>query len=137
MKKKIIAMFLVLVMAVCIFPVSAFADDSNFDEVGFYGTKSGRPGTYYYSYFTNKSYWVGWNFSTSGNSVKMVQAYLYMDGQFNSLSAIDGFFGNNTETAIRGYQYNHNLSQDGVVGTSSWRDMGYYRYGVSIAPLLA
>ena len=131
MKKKLVAVFLGLVMAVCIFPVSAFAD-AGYSSVSFTGVS----GTYYYVSYSNTATWVGWRYATSGNPVKMVQAYLYMDGQLGGREEIDSYFGNKTETAIRGYQYNHGMSQDGVVGTDTWRDMAYYSYGTSISYLL-
>lgn len=40
MKKKLVAVFLVLVMAVCIFPVSAFADSCTYDAVSITGTRN-------------------------------------------------------------------------------------------------
>ncbi len=53
----------------------------------------------------------------------MIQAYLFADGELSSLSDIDGYFGNNTETQIRAYQYkyrNDGLSEDGVAGGDTW-----------------
>lgn len=126
--KKLLAMLLVLVMAICVFPASAFAD---IDDITFQGSS----GSLYHVAVADESYWVGWRFLTSGNPVRMAQAYLYMDGQYNSREEIDGFFGNKTETAIRGYQYNHGLSQDGVVGENTWRNM-YASYNTAISTIL-
>lgn len=131
MKKKFIAILLVLVMAVCAFPVCAFAD-ANYYSVDF----TGSSGKYYSVVYSDQSKWVGWRFATDGKPVSMVQAYLYMDGQLSSRDDIDSFFGPNTETAIRGYQYNHGMTEDGVVGTDTWRNMAYYSYGTSISYLL-
>lgn len=131
MKRKLVALFLVLAMAVCIFPASAFAA-AEYNSVSF----TGSSGTYYYVSYTNTNTWVGWRFSTAGKPVSMVQAYLYMDGQLNSRNDIDSYFGDITETAIRGYQYNHGMTEDGVVGTDTWRNMAYYSYGTSISYLL-
>ena len=69
----------------------------------------------------------------------MIQAYLFADGEFSALSDIDGYFGNNTETKIRAYQYkyrNDGLSEDGVAGGDTWKHMAYTKYGTSIAYLL-
>lgn len=131
MKKRLVAMLLVLVMAVCAFPVCAFAA-AGYNSVEF----TGSSGTYYYVSYSNTATWVGWRYKTDGKPVSMVQAYLYMDGQLSSRNDIDSYFGNVTETAIRGYQYNHGMSQDGVVGTNTWRDMAYNSYGTSISYLL-
>lgn len=131
MKKRLVAMLLVLVMAVCAFPVYAFAA-AGYNSVEF----TGSSGTYYYVSYSNTATWVGWRYKTDGKPVSMVQAYLYMDGQLSSRNDIDSYFGNVTETAIRGYQYNHGMSQDGVVGTNTWRDMAYNSYGTSISYLL-
>lgn len=131
MKKKLVAILLVLIMTVCVFPVCAFAD-AGYSSVSF----TGSSGAYYYVSYSDTSTWVGWRYSTAGKPVSMVQAYLYMDGQLSSRSDIDSYFGNITETAIRGYQYNHGMTEDGVVGTDTWRNMAYYSYGTSISYLL-
>ncbi len=131
MKKRLVAMLLALVMAVCVFPVCAFADANEY-RVEFTASSGKR----YYVAYTNQSTWVGWRFATSGDPVEMAQAYLYMDGQLSSRDDIDSLFGPNTETAIRGYQYNHGMTEDGVVGTDTWRNMAYYSYGTSISYLL-
>jgi len=131
MKKRLIAILLALVMAVCVFPVSAFAD-ANYNSVSF----TGSSGIYYSVTYSNTLTWVGWTHATSGKPVSMVQAYLFMDGQLNSRDDIDSYFGNVTETAIRGYQYNHGMTEDGVVGTNTWRNMAYYSYQTSISYLL-
>lgn len=144
MKKRIVALLLVLTMVVCAFPISAFAAVTE-NSVGMYGTRDKPASGYntssnwYYSYYTNTAYWVGWRFKTAGKPVYMVQAYLFADGEFNSLSDIDGYFGNNTETQIRAYQYkyrNDGLSDDGVVGGDTWKHMAYTKYGTNIAYLL-
>ena len=144
MKKRIVALLLVLTMVVCAFPISAFAPVTE-NSVGMYGTRdkptsgNNTSSNWYYSYYTNTAYWVGWHFKTAGKPVYMVQAYLVADGEFNSLSDIDGYFGNNTETQIRAYQYkyrNDGLSDDGVVGGDTWKHMAYTKYGTNIAYLL-
>lgn len=131
MKKKLVALLLVLTMALCIFPASAFAAAT--DK---YVSFTASSGTYYYAKYSDTSYWVGWHYATSGKPVSMVQAYLYMDGQLSSRSDIDSYFGNITETAIRGYQYNHGMTEDGVVGSDTWKNMAYYSYGTTISSLL-
>ena len=116
MKKRIVALLLVLTMVVCAFPISAFAAVTE-NSVGMYGTRdkptsgNNTSSNWYYSYYTNTAYWVGWHFKTAGKPVYMVQAYLFADGEFNSLLDIDGYFGNNTETQIRAYQYKYTVSK--------------------------
>lgn len=136
MKKRFVAMLAVLSIFVCLFTVNAYAymnDDVNENEVGFYGYE----GNYYYVYYLNTSYWVGWHYSPSSATKMVAYAYLYMDGVLSPKSRIyDTTFDNTIDSAIRAYQYNHGLSQDGVIGSSTWRDMAYYRYGTSISVLL-
>ena len=144
MKKRIVALLLVLTLVVCAFPISAFATATT-RAVGMFGTRdkpangSNSDTNWYYSYYTNTAYWVGWRYSTAGKPVYMIQAYLFADGEFSALSDIDGYFGNNTETKIRAYQYkyrNDGLSEDGVAGGDTWKHMAYTKYGTSIAYLL-
>ena len=141
MKKKLLALFLVLALVVCAFPSAALAATTQY-SVGMFGTRdkptNGQNSStnWYYSYYTNTNYWVGWRFKTSGKPVYMVQAYLFADGQFSSLSDIDGYFGNRTELAIRDYQFTYGLDSDGVAGGDTWKHMAYAKYGMSISYLL-
>lgn len=144
MKKRLVALLLVLTLVVCAFPISAFAAATT-RAVGMFGTRdkpangSNSDTNWYYSYYTNTAYWVGWRYSTAGKPVYMIQAYLFADGEFSTLLDIDGYFGNNTETKIRAYQYkyrNDGLSEDGVAGGDTWKHMAYTKYGTSIAYLL-
>lgn len=50
-----------------------------------------------------------------GKYVKMLQALLEI--------SIDGFFGNQTQTAVYNYQKNHKLTVDKVVGKATWTSL--------------
>jgi len=38
---------------------------------------------------------------------------------------IDGIFGSNTETAVKGFQADNSLQQDGIVGPQAWRGLAH------------
>ena len=141
MKKKLLALFLVLALVVCSLPTAAFAEATQ-SFVRMYGTRNkpangyNTQANYYYSYYTDTQFWVGWRFKTSGKPVYMVQAYLFADDQFSSISDVDGYFGNRTEQAIRDYQAKYGLDSDGVAGGDTWKHMAFTKYGTSITYLL-
>lgn len=152
MKKRVLAVLLALALAICVFPVSAFADYYNNNEASItgtynapYGATSG--GDTYYVKFEDKSYWVGWAYTPNHIAIRVAQAYLYKDGQYavyNNVygpitvsvsSCVDGYFGNITEQTIRLYQSAHGLTSDGAVGKNTWRNMAN-GYGTTISGLL-
>ncbi|MFC3884509.1 L,D-transpeptidase family protein [Bacillus songklensis] len=57
-----------------------------------------------------------------GNAVKELQRLLTSQG-YNT-KGIDGFFGSNTDFAVRQFQKAHNLKVDGVVGPATKRALG-------------
>jgi peptidoglycan hydrolase-like protein with peptidoglycan-binding domain len=54
----------------------------------------------------------------AGSAVRRLQRSL--TAALGSAVAIDGAFGPNTETAVRGYQTSRGLGSDGVVGPATW-----------------
>lgn len=55
-----------------------------------------------------------------GAQVKTLQRILYAMGYNLGASKVDGDFGKKTETAVRTYQKQNGLTDDGVVGQSTW-----------------
>lgn len=53
---------------------------------------------------------------STGNDVKKLQAFLRLTA--------DGIFGNNTRNAVIAWQQSHGLSDDGIVGPQTWKEMG-------------
>jgi peptidoglycan hydrolase-like protein with peptidoglycan-binding domain len=60
---------------------------------------------------------------TTRNYVKSVQAILWVNGKFSSTTSIDGVFGSGTTTALKGWQAEHGLTQDGCAGYYTWNSM--------------
>ncbi len=56
-----------------------------------------------------------------GGAVEVVQAFLVANGA--TLSAIDGIFGNGTDSAVKDFQRKHGLDADGIIGQKTWRVM--------------
>lgn len=59
-------------------------------------------------------------FGDSGDAVRVLQRLL-----LNNRYAVklDGTFGAVTETAVKAFQTQRNLSPDGVVGSRTWREL--------------
>jgi peptidoglycan hydrolase-like protein with peptidoglycan-binding domain len=60
------------------------------------------------------------NFGDSGDSVKVLQRLLLQNGY---PVQVDGNFAALTETAVKAFQSQHNLTADGVVGSRTWREL--------------
>ncbi len=60
------------------------------------------------------------SFGTSGLSVRVLQRLLLANG-YGIL--VDGNFGALTETAVKAFQSNRNLTVDGVVGQQTWQEL--------------
>lgn len=135
--KKRIAMFLFAVAMVCtmIVPCFASAGTGNTAESmrltllnPTYIRFTGSSGTDYS--VTVAEDVVGYNHITTGDTVKVCQAYCKITD--SDPGTIDGIWGNNSETALRGAQstmHDYGYSQvtsDGVCGPLTWR--GFYSY---------
>ncbi|MEO1374236.1 MAG: peptidoglycan-binding domain-containing protein [Cyanobacteria bacterium J06635_10] len=60
------------------------------------------------------------NFGTFGLSVRVLQRLLLANGY---PIRVDGNFGALTETAVKAFQSNRNLTTDGVVGQQTWQEL--------------
>ena len=56
-----------------------------------------------------------------GDAVKKAQTILLKLGYNLGSWGVDGDFGNQTESAVKQFQRDHNLTQDGVVGEKTWQ----------------
>ncbi len=59
----------------------------------------------------------------SGNSVKILQAFLIAYEYSTGTSGIDGDFGSDTESAVKQFQKNSGISADGIVGENTWSEL--------------
>ena len=59
----------------------------------------------------------------SGNSVKILQAFLIAYEYSTGTSGIDGEFGFDTESAVKKFQKNSGISADGIVGENTWSEL--------------
>jgi peptidoglycan hydrolase-like protein with peptidoglycan-binding domain len=64
------------------------------------------------------------DYGDTGTQVKCVQRVTKYDGQ--SPGRIDGDFGDRTYGAVIGYQRNHGLTRDGIVGPNTGSNMQSY-----------
>ncbi|MGH4013101.1 MAG: peptidoglycan-binding domain-containing protein [Pseudonocardiaceae bacterium] len=58
---------------------------------------------------------------SSGQAVKAVQVIL--SRIVVPTVAVDGIFGPKTESAVKGFQADNDLKQDGIVGPQTWREL--------------
>lgn len=72
-----------------------------------------------------QSDYVGYNYLVSGGYVQAVQRMLLQSGF--GYSAVDGYYGPDTNRGIRGFQTKHGLSADGIVGPQTWGEFQKYR----------
>lgn len=141
MKKKIMVVLAILVLATCILSTSAFAApnaDANINT-----TDSVSETIYIFigemPYEVNKNVIVGYNNTVSGYYVKVLQmALVAVDHQNSDVSChpgeVDSLFGANTYNATKAYkQYNNRLSLlysginridvDGYCGPATWTSL--------------
>lgn len=134
MKKKLIAILLVMTMAVCVLPVSAFAEDVNYVLES--EAKSVAPALYLF-YDHNGNYYEVYSSVTISKTqntgytgyicvIQEVLTRLYnknpsLYSNFNP-QGIDGTFGNNTRLAVVCFQVSRIGANagDGVVGSTTW-----------------
>ena len=55
--------------------------------------------------------------NSRGNFVQILQ---YLLNEYGETLSVDGVFGRNTESAVKKFQANNNLTQDGIVGRNTW-----------------
>ena len=141
MKKRIVSIVLVLALAVCVFPFSAFADSSDdtlqpfyYDEkvMHFYGASN-----HYYRISYNDM--VGYNHIETGDPVKVCQAFInavflkYSQNTGNGVTLIDvdGIWGPTSEEALREAQSICGVTRDGVCGPNTWKALRTYAGGIT------
>lgn len=124
MKKRAISILLALVMAVCVFPVSAFAvgtpvsPPSNLQsyETFFYN----KYGNYYYvNKNTNVSYGAVWGYVTCIQDL-MNRFYECTGNTAYYVGKVDSDFGTKTKNAVMTFQANQGIAADGIVGPGTW-----------------
>ena len=142
MKKRLFAIILALAMAVCVFPVSAFADatiGAPCDELMYTAsqplisdiTTQGLSGSLYHVYCDTE--YVGAAYSALPKTVKLCQAFCCVTN--NSAIAVDGFWGPNTSAAL--YNAQSILHQCGygtvfpdyICGNITWNAFYWYTGG--------
>lgn len=124
MKKKMLALFLVLAMALCLFPASAFAAGTPVDPPPNLGTNQ----TFFYNkygnyYIVNKntlvSYGSKWGYVTCVQDL-MNRFYECTGNEAYYVGEVDSDFGTKTRSAVMTFQANQGISCDGIVGPGTW-----------------
>ena len=142
MKKKLVSLILVLALAVTAMAVPAFADYNsskmpyNLTATTYDMEFDGNSG---HHYKVNYSTWVGYNHTETGDAVKVCQAFInavllkYSALHSTSVTviAVDGIWGNKSETALRKAQYYAGTSDDGICGNGTWVAMRTYVGGIT------
>ncbi len=136
MKRKLLSFLLVLVMAISVTSISAFADNdglSTHASPTLMAVNSFRiysPDSSAYITIDVLYDYIGFNYITTGLKVKACQGYTRACGA--NPGTIDGIWGQNSETALRVAQqamhdYGYTaVTSDGVCGPNTWR--GFYSY---------
>ncbi|MEA5152273.1 MAG: peptidoglycan-binding domain-containing protein [Oscillospiraceae bacterium] len=123
MKKRLIALLLVLVLAACVFPVSAFAatpvaapSGLQYNETFFYNMYS----LYYIvNKNTNVSQGAVWGHVACIQSL-MNRFYECTGNTAYYVGTVDSDFGPATNSAVTTFQANMGLTADGIVGWNTW-----------------
>lgn len=135
MKRKIIAILLVLTMAVCAFPMSAFAADNDESAAPRYIASSND----YCIYIALEPYTVPYgtvlSYGSKGGHVytaqmKLNEVSMKEKNASISVGTVDGDFGNNTRNGTYAFQRWFNtvnsvygmseIGVDGVIGNQTW-----------------
>lgn len=132
MKKKVVAILLVLVMAVCAFPVSAFADHDQYQASVTTAAVSKPAQTLRFKDCNGNTYKVDSSTVISQGSShvgyilviqEVLQRLYWHTGNTNyNPNGVDGIFGNGTRLAVVCFQvaYISANDADGVVGPTTW-----------------
>lgn len=143
MKKKLVALLLVLTMAICIFPASAFAEDEN---VGPIIPQYLDPDGYYHIYIKLDLYKVPQGTVLSYGSkyghvytAQMKLNEVSVKGNAScSVGTVDGDFGSKTRTGTYAFQNWFNrvhdsygvssIDVDGIIGNQTWNAFSKLMY---------
>ena len=136
MKRKLVSFLLVLVMAISVTSISAFADNDGISThasptlIAVDSFRIYSPDGSSYITINVLNDYIGFNNITTGLKVRACQGYTKACG--SDPGTIDGIWGQNSETALRGAQqtmhdYGYSVvTSDGVCGPNTWR--GFYSY---------
>lgn len=123
MKKRLISALLVLVIAICMFPVSAFAINPNTPPSGLGSNETWFRTANDQYYIVNKNTLVKqgdkWGHVACIQSL-MNKFYGCTGNSYYYVGSIDSDFGPKTHTAVRTFQANMGLTADGIVGPQTW-----------------
>ena len=147
MKKRLIALLLVLVLAACVFPVSAFADGGG--GISLYSIDDRSNNGYYNIYILNQDYLVPsntvlsndggttWRRATEIAQLKLTEFSVDFNVSLVHPGSVDGYFGNGTASAVSSFQswWNNSLrfsygegtiGVDSIIGGETWSAFSYY-----------
>ena len=147
MKKRFVALFLVLVMAVCIFPASAFAAPASTTS-GTIKDMSWSDG-YFHLLIYNKEHTIwketllyndgGVTYRSANKTAQLKLTEFSVDYGMNNINpgGTDGYFGDKTESATEAFQdyWNTDIAYwfsagtvgvDGLIGKETWSAFSYY-----------
>lgn len=123
MKKKLVALLLVLTMALCLFPASAFAIDPNVAPSGLQPYETWFRSKYDTYYIVNKNTNVSqgakWGYVTCIQDL-LNKFYSCTGNSAYYVGSVDGDFGEKTHSAVLTFQANMGLTCDGIVGPGTW-----------------
>ncbi len=123
MKKRLIAMFLVLVMAACALPISAFAIDPYTEPSGLRSNETWfrtKNDTYYIvNKNTNVSQGDKWGYVACIQDL-LNGFYRCTGNTAYYVGDVDSDFGAKTHSAVLTFQANMGLTSDGIVGWGTW-----------------
>lgn len=91
---------------------------AGYDYISCYSTNQ----VYYYVVPTSTTYYVGWGYTNGRKTVRLCQAFCKASG-YDPQGGMDGWFGDNTEAAIKGAQAYYGLTPDGYCGINTWSAM--------------
>jgi hypothetical protein len=76
--------------------------------------------------FWTDQYWMGWDYYDSSPYCDTSGTYLYAVQRINLVvvsfpsSGVDGIYGSGTQSDVRKFQFLQSITDDGLVGTTTW-----------------
>lgn len=80
--------------------------------------------------------WLGYGYNTASNYIQGVQMLLIDHGYSVGSTGADGYWGTNTENAVKQFQSNHGISSTGTVANATWgkfQDHLIYAYSGTVS----